>query len=126
MTLMGDGQPCPICTGDSCIGFPDFQHRDTYPFIEGGVAMAQEPHVIATERIDHPDGGPALYGVGDKIPYAHAVELGLTGDDIVAAHQAVLDARDEARARKPTEDRAKKPAEDRAKPKRRTRKKVAE
>ncbi len=86
--------------------------------------MAQEPHeyVIATHRVDHPDGGPALYGVGDKIPYAHAVELGLTGDDVVAAHQAILD----ARAKQPAEDRAKKPSEDRAKPKRRTRKKATE
>lgn len=80
--------------------------------------MAQEPadaFIAAPHRIDNPDGGPALYGVGDPIPRDEAVRLGLIADT-PAEKPAKAPAKRMTRAKKgPAEDRAKKPAEDRAK-----------
>jgi hypothetical protein len=107
--LTTSGSGCPICTGD-CLGFPENPHPHDYPFLPGGIDhMAQEPqeYVTADRRVDDPEQGRAVYGVGDRVPMADAVKYGLVDPPQKQPAKA-------ARARKPAADRAKKPAEDRA------------
>jgi len=79
--------------------------------------MAQEPgeFIPAPYRIDNPEGGPAFYGVGDPVPYEHAVELGLAAPKVEEKPKPKRRAKKAAgnTAKKPAEDRAKKPSEDR-------------
>lgn len=76
--------------------------------------MAQEPTIPAPHRIDNPDGGPALYGVGDPVPFDEAVRLGLIAQPPKPEPAKKPAKKTTGRAKKgPAEDRAKKPDEDR-------------
>lgn len=76
--------------------------------------MAQEPHIIATDRIVDDALGRVVYGPGDAVPLADAEKYGLVAADKPKAKKKAADAPAKARAKKgPTEDRMKRKGEDR-------------
>lgn len=109
-TLSLASQGCPVCDGD-CVGFPDVDHAESYPFLPGGHPMPD--WIPAPHRID--GDGVVLYGIGEPVPIEEARRLGLLEEEAPAAVEPGPEApkRGGKRARKAAEDRAHKIDEDR-------------